>query len=103
MPQKITNYCEGAKYQLEQFRLFDKDNTKGINYHTRKPKEVEQIFNQNPVLHVYSLDAFKRSNFKNHAATYKLSKTLPKQGRTQCQLLHNLFYFILFYFYSYHC
>jgi hypothetical protein len=85
MVQKFSQNCEGAKFLLKQFQLFDQDNTKGISYHISKPAEIELIYSKYPAFHIYSSKAFKTTNFKNHAALYKLSK-LQDRGRSQCKL-----------------
>ena len=85
MVQKFSQNCEGAKFLLDQFRLFDKDNTKGINHRTSKPAEIEQIYSKFPIFHIYSPKAFKATNFKNHAVNYHLSK-FKDRGRSQCKL-----------------
>ena len=95
---RFSQNCEGAKFLLQQFKEFDNDPTKGIDYRLASPDKIGQVYLKYPVFHLYSEKAFKTTNFKNHAALYNLSKSKDR-SRTQAgkilKKIHSFFAFIL--------
>lgn len=82
--QSFTQSCAGAKYLRDQFELFERDSTKGLDPSIVRPKEIRDIYNQHPEFHPYSLGSFP-TNYKNHAALYQINQAKSRAESDQKQ------------------